>query len=84
MLSMQLTEWFPPEVTPVHAGVYEVKGRQGFENMGIYSYWNGTAWQITAPTRHQAYRNMGSNPPNVYTQTSLQKREWRGLGYVGE
>jgi hypothetical protein len=36
-----LTDWFPPDVKPVRAGVYEID--RGMKR-DCYSYWNGEAW----------------------------------------
>lgn len=40
---MKITEWFPPEINPVHAGWY--KRRFLWDSTFTYfNYWNGIHW----------------------------------------
>lgn len=57
------TNWFPPEVKPVHIGMYEIRNRDGF-GIEWWAYWNGEKWVFL---RHPDWVLMD------------QDREWRGL-----
>lgn len=39
---MKLTEWFPPNIKPVHIGIYNTSIPGNTDQ--FYSYWNGELW----------------------------------------
>lgn len=53
-----MTEWFPPEITPVHVGWYEVAGFPEHIHM---LYWDGIKWMQLIPWDgfHLAYCEFG-------------------------
>ncbi len=69
----KVTGWYPPEITPVHKGVYEVDDQ--FVNGPALSYWNGERF---------CFRTWNSTVTETKAQavepTSLPARTfWRGL-----
>lgn len=42
---LQLTEWFPPNIKPVHIGEYEVKTCGCIPTQTFRVYWNGDIFQ---------------------------------------
>lgn len=65
---MKLTPWFPPEVPPVHPGVYEVEPRWTSEP--LYRRWDGQTWRLGGSTPGSA------NRPG---RATLNDRRWRGI-----
>jgi len=68
---MKLTPWFPANVKPVRAGVYEVESLNHFK---LYRYWDGRRWRAGAHTPDRAiqkFRISGLPSPDVVS--------WRGL-----
>ena len=70
---MKRTQWFPPDVKPVHEGVYErhfilANGRESC----AYSLWDGRIWcvDVVHVSRAMQYEHVRS---------SAQNRPWRGL-----
>ena len=63
----QLTDWFPPEVKPVRAGVYYC-GALG------YAHWNGTRWGAWQDTPLLARKF-----PDY--ENSVQDKWWRALNF---
>lgn len=41
----KLTDWFPPEVKPVHVGFYESIAFRHYDELFIL-YWDGTEWLL--------------------------------------
>ena len=75
---MKKTDWFPPNIKPVHIGVYETqfklpaeKWAKEEENKG-YSYWNGKEWsnQRLNPEKARRYND---------SYGAIQKKKWRGF-----
>jgi hypothetical protein len=68
-----LTDWYPADVKPVRAGVYEtIAPNRPPGQLGWYSYWNGKVWGIAYGHRYLAW--------SVYAEPSkFQDRQWRGL-----
>jgi hypothetical protein len=66
---MKMTEWFPAEIKPVHAGVYETRDELGIR---WFSAWRGDVW-IWGNISPGAWPNLTGNP------ALYQRREWRGL-----
>jgi len=67
----QLTDWFAPEIKPVHVGVYPTS----FENaVNVhrhgYSHWNGRSWGNQYETPDRALRR---------GELGAQNKRWRGL-----
>jgi hypothetical protein len=65
---MITTEWFPPEIDPVHVGCYETRYDQN--DPVSYNYWNGIYWLTTTA------RPEKPNPPY---QSLVQDIQWRGI-----
>ncbi len=63
---MKFTPWFPSEITPVHAGVYQVW------NSRTYAYWNGKKWGW-------AMRSVNEANCLRITNGADQFKTWRGL-----
>jgi hypothetical protein len=65
---MKLTPWFPPDVKPVRAGVYEVRMKAPW-----YRYWDGVHWHAGHCTSELAcalpHLPIENTPPEP----------WRGL-----
>ena len=61
------TNWFPPEIKPVHIGVYEV-----FDE-GSYAFWSGKHWGWTVSSVATA------TTLKEHIEGSIQSRTWRGL-----
>jgi hypothetical protein len=73
---MKLTAWFPADVKPVHAGVYETQSPVFEYEENWYSFWDGVQWGQSYHRLHgeavdAAYRN---RRPTCY-----QDHPWRGL-----
>lgn len=67
---MKLTEWFGPNVKPVHFGVYQIEASVGGEFFNIF---DGHTWHWGWDTVEDAY--CGKHNP-----MSLEKVvRWRGL-----
>ena len=62
----QLTEWFPPEVKPVHVGVYQ----RHYHDVSWYCYWDGK--YFSCGTGYAKYAHIESASMN-------QALKWRGL-----
>lgn len=58
MSKPKLTPWFPPEVRPVHVGVYRVIGWSESEPTkgALYSYWNGKRFGYRTLPAQEAFR----------------------------
>lgn len=74
-----LTPWFPPNVKPVHIGVYltkiytdddPIKGEVCGEG---FSYWSGHAWSDTGQSIEEAAARAKKFVPG------FQNKPWRGL-----
>lgn len=46
-MKKKLTPWFPADVKPVHAGVYEIKD----SNRPCYAFWRGDGWGYASWTK---------------------------------
>lgn len=72
----ELTPWFPPEVKPVHPGVYERDASQldlSAASIKYYSHWDGV-WFILKRSPEQAGNESGG-PYHSFRQ----HLPWRGL-----
>ena len=66
---MKLTPWFPPEVKPVHVGVYMSDDTP----LGPwFRYWNGKQWGAAAKTIDKAMEL-------ETISFACQENKWRGL-----
>lgn len=64
-----LTPWFPPDVKPVHEGVYQTRNLKG---LLTFQYWNGKFWGL--------YRSRVDWASMSRNHTSIrQQNPWRGL-----
>lgn len=71
---MRLTRIFPPNIKPVHIGVYSTTSRRscGFR---IYQHWNGESWGMTCSTIDEALRE----GTHIFRHSSIfQNNYWRG------
>jgi hypothetical protein len=68
---MKLTPWFPADVKPVRAGVYEVNAE--FHDPPWYRYWNGEFWHAGGHTPEYA-----AQQPRISLEDILLA-PWRGL-----
>lgn len=59
-----LTEWYLPEIKPVHIGLYEVKHEQGDWTHFTMSYWDGIDW---------------CDRFDIDKQLWIQDWQWRGI-----
>lgn len=71
---MTLTQWFPPDVFPVHEGVYQRGAKGFFQPICMYSYWDGKHWYVGASTVRGAKRYFKLKEKTVLTNPS-----WRGI-----
>ena len=69
---MKTTPWFPGDVKPVRAGVYERPHPDS--QVPVFSYWNGSFWCAYSPSIEHAVR-CGLNCIGSLSQDL----EWRGL-----
>ena len=66
---MELTPWFPPEIKPVHKGVYETSETS---TGPCFNYWNGKFWCWTRPYPEAAFDWKDD-------KSAVQENTWRGL-----
>jgi hypothetical protein len=67
MSTVQVTNWFSPNVKPVRKGIYEILGTQ-------WAYWNGKNWSNTVTQLDYEHRDV------IFSQVSnYQNRVWRGI-----
>jgi hypothetical protein len=79
----QLTDWFPPDVTPVRVGVYEVTPNSMHRGQRTFAYWNGVAfgerqWTDHFITRAKAIAYADDNRTSFW-HPHEGKISWRGL-----
>lgn len=65
---MKLTDWFPGDVKPVHAGVYQRKYGTGSP---MYCFWTGYRWMYGALSREDAVKETWDS--------TQQELPWRGI-----
>ena len=63
----QLTDWFPPEIKPVHVGVYQT-------DFCGYAHWNGKKWG------YGRLSPLDAKTCAVY-RSAIQNKSWRGLNF---
>lgn len=73
-MNLTLTQWFAPNVMPVHVGVYQRGAQSFYSTMHMYSYWDGKDWYTGSRTISGAkrYYKLGS-------KTILHNPSWRGV-----
>ncbi len=69
--AMKLTPWFPPEIKPVHVGVYEI--RDDMLKQTFFAYWNGLFFGSGMRKRQDAANSRWSHQLNEFVHA------WRGL-----
>lgn len=61
-MTAQMTEWYPPEIKPVRAGVYHTLT----ERCMCAAIWTGIEWITTSartmPTQHLHWRGLTADP----------------------
>lgn len=65
------TEWFPPEVKPVHFGPFQTKLALNKNAVG-FQYWGGEFWGFRNLSANHAKENRGF-------RSTYQNLPWRGL-----
>lgn len=73
MSKQKLTPWFPPDVKPVHHGVYQVRAPGDDENFD-WSLFDGE-WRCYCSTAENAAKEAG----DTYVSYFAGEDEWRGL-----
>lgn len=63
-----LTPWFPPDVKPVHEGVYQTMAN----NLIVFQYWDSFQWGYYTQTPDRAIDQR-------QLRSEFQKSPWRGL-----
>jgi hypothetical protein len=72
---MTLTQWFAPNVMPVHVGVYQRGATAAFSYVpSMYSYWDGMDWYVGASAFSGAKRYYKQGKLSILTNLS-----WRGV-----
>lgn len=66
---MEMTDWFPPDIKPVHSGVYQTEFAAGRGDLG-YSRWDGVHWRYQYLSKAIAAGSEG---------IGSQNKRWRGL-----
>lgn len=69
MKKAKLTKWFPPNVNPVHVGVYE--RQYHLSSWRTYCLWNGNSWLWPEISP--------SDAALCTTESTYQLLPWRGL-----
>lgn len=72
-MKQKLTPWFPPEIKPVHIGVYQRKGLNGEV---YFNRWNGRFWLQGWNVK---CGNSFIEANKSQSQSFLPDRKWRGL-----
>lgn len=67
---MKLTPWFPPDVVPVHVGVYEVRDN----GITAFACWNGVCFGYRSLSSAQLAHDSRDKPTGLPA-----KAQWRGL-----
>ena len=69
------TEWYPPEVKPVHSGVYEISYSPKSSNKALhgFAHFDGELWGWKQETAERAEKFPVRRVDNI------QNKHWRGL-----
>lgn len=75
----KLTNWFSPDVKPVHVGAYNISNVNPEDPCAtnrLFAYWDGKRWGISefSPEDAYFYRN-----DNFVNSGASQEKYWRGL-----
>lgn len=62
----KLTDWFAPDVSPVHVGMYQRDWGDFYTVIGSLDYWDGKCWFIGA----------AGGPSKI---PATNNKRWRGL-----
>jgi len=80
-MKQQLSAWHPPNVKPVHIGVYRVHSNKR------YSWWNGTWWELRSNSAFNAEmlqrvrdKFQGNNWRGIVQNPDIAKMEARAAG----
>lgn len=74
MDEQKLTDWFPPEVLPACAGVYEKEPPEG-DSVKWFQYWDGKRWWYGEDTPEETAEKFESRRSKSWPTP----RRWRGL-----
>jgi hypothetical protein len=66
-MKKQMTPWFPSNIKPVRAGVYQTNYAGS-----TYTYFDGKRWSWSNPTLKSANKDRD-------THGAYQQKEWRGF-----
>lgn len=72
-ITMQKTDWFPGNVKPIRAGVYEARSPRADIVGAWYKHFDGEQWAMSRATPERAYDDRLSTPG------AHQDWLWRGL-----
>lgn len=75
-MEANLSEWFPRDITPVRAGVYEVRIKANGKIVRWFSHWNGQYWCLSAMTPDDAREYYITRSDAAEHAGGF---EWRGL-----
>lgn len=76
MNDKELTDWFPPSIKPVHAGVYFLRHSVYKTTPFPWYYWNGSYWTSECSDHLDDFCFVyPTNSKSIYAV----KCEWRGL-----
>jgi hypothetical protein len=69
---MKFTPWFPPEIKPVHVGVYPIK--MPYTLGEGFAYWSGVHWG-----NYQRSPELAQTYGDGNDLCTTQNKVWRGL-----
>jgi len=73
----KITPWFPSNIKPVRAGVYEVSTPNSPANK--YAYFDKDGWRLCASSVKDAAKEEGWLGHNWYSSMGLPQSMWRGF-----
>jgi hypothetical protein len=74
-MKKQMTDWFPANIKPVRAGVYEVDTPNSKANK--YAYFDSSGWRLCASSVKQASGEI--KWPDNLSSMNLLRSKWRGF-----
>jgi len=74
-MKKQMTPWFPSNIKPVRAGVYEVFTPNSEANN--FAYFDKKGWRLCASSIFEAEGEI--NWPNNLSSMNLSRSKWRGF-----
>lgn len=75
---MNLTDWYPGSVNPVHVGVYECTWPN--DHINFFNFWDGKQWHWGASSISRAYEIRDPRGPLAWDQeTNRRPERWLGV-----